>query len=135
MKKRYLKKWVEYSIIFIQFILIMILSADSDNLKVFIISKIIALLIFYINHLILKNYILENTFISKELYEKNERSQFYLTAQELFHYGIIDEIIDEVKMPSICKKCLLRRECENCIDYAYENVTDNFSCEDFEPDV
>lgn len=56
MKKRYLKKWVEYSIIFIQFILIMILSADSDNLNVFIISKIIALLIFYINHLILKNY-------------------------------------------------------------------------------
>ena len=46
-----------------------------------------------------------------------------------------NEIIDEVKIPSICKKCLLRRECENCIDYAYENVTDNFSCEDFEPDV
>ena len=85
--------------------------------------------------LILKNYILENTFISKELYEKNERSQFYLTAQELFHYGIIDEIIDEVKIPSICKKCLLRRECENCIDYAYENITEDFSCEDFEPDV
>ena len=83
----------------------------------------------------LKNYILENTFISKELYEKNERSQFYLTAQELFHYGIIDEIIDEVKIPSICKKCLLRRECENCIDYAYENITEDFSCEDFEPDV
>ena len=85
--------------------------------------------------LILKNYILENTFISKELYEKNERSQFYLTAQELFHYGIIDEIIDEVKIPSICKKCLLRRECENCIDYAYENIEEDFSCEDFEPDV
>lgn len=56
MKKRYLKKWVEYSIIFIQFILIMILSTDSDNLSTFIISKIIVLLIFYINHLILKNY-------------------------------------------------------------------------------
>lgn len=56
MKKRYLKKWVEYSIIFIQFILIMILGADSDNFNVFILSKIIALIIFYINHLILKNY-------------------------------------------------------------------------------
>lgn len=56
MKKRYLKKWVEYSIIFIQFILIMILGADSDNLNVFIISKIIALLLFYIDHLVLKNY-------------------------------------------------------------------------------
>ena len=85
--------------------------------------------------LILKNYILENTFISKELYEKNERSQFYLTAQELFHYGIIDEIINEVKIPQLCKTCLLRRECENCIDYAYENITEDFSCEDFEPDV
>ena len=85
--------------------------------------------------LTLKNYILENTFISKELYEKNERSQFYLTAQELFHYGIIDEIIDEVKIPQLCKTCLLRRECENCIDYAYENIEEDFSCEDFEPDV
>lgn len=56
MKKRYLKKWVEYGIIIIQFILIMILSADSDNFNVFIISKIIVLLILYINHLILKNY-------------------------------------------------------------------------------
>lgn len=56
MKKRYLKKWVEYGIIIIQFILIMILSADSDNINVFIISKIIVLLILYINHLILKNY-------------------------------------------------------------------------------
>lgn len=56
MKKRYLKKWVEYSIIIIQFLLIMILSADGVNFNVFIISKIIALLIFYINHLILKNY-------------------------------------------------------------------------------
>ena len=56
MKKRYLKKWVEYSIISIQFILIMILGGESENLNVFIISKIIAILIFYINHLILKNY-------------------------------------------------------------------------------
>lgn len=56
MKKRYLKKWVEYGIIIVQFILIMILSADSDNFNVFIISKIIVLLILYINHLILEKY-------------------------------------------------------------------------------
>lgn len=56
MKKRYLKKWVEYNIIFIQCILIILLSAETENLKVFIISKIIILLIFYINYLILKNY-------------------------------------------------------------------------------
>lgn len=56
MKKRYLKQWVEYSIIFIQFILIMILSTESDNFNVFIISKVIALILFYINHLILVKY-------------------------------------------------------------------------------
>ena len=56
MKKRYLKKWVEYSIIFIQCILILLLSSEIENLKVFIISKIIILLIFYMNHLILEKY-------------------------------------------------------------------------------
>ena len=56
MKKRYLKQWVEYSIIFIQFILIMILSTETDNFNVFIISKVIALILFYINHLILVKY-------------------------------------------------------------------------------
>ena len=56
MKKRYLKKWVLYSIIFIQCILILLLSAETENLNVFIISKIIILLIFYMNHLMLEKY-------------------------------------------------------------------------------
>lgn len=56
MKKRYLKKWVENSIICIQFLLFLILCAECDNFIIFIISKIIALLIFYMNHLILEKY-------------------------------------------------------------------------------
>lgn len=56
MKKRYLKTWVEYSIICIQFLLFLILCSECNNFKIFVISKIIALIIFYINHLILEKY-------------------------------------------------------------------------------
>lgn len=56
MKKFYLKKWVEYLIVTMQFILFIILCADSDNFTLFVVSKIIALIIFYINHLILEKY-------------------------------------------------------------------------------
>lgn len=82
----------------------------------------------------LKEYILENTFIPQELYEKKERHQFYFTAEELLRYGIIDEIIGEAKINSLCKECLLKRECENRLDCAFEN-NENFSCEDFELDA
>lgn len=56
MKKRYLKTWVEYSIICIQFLLFLILCSECNNFKIFVISKIITLIIFYINHLILEKY-------------------------------------------------------------------------------
>ena len=56
MKKIYLKKWVEVAIIFIQLILFMIVGSDCDDLKIFIVSKIIALIIFFVNHLILVKY-------------------------------------------------------------------------------
>lgn len=56
MKKIYLKKWVEVAIVFIQVILFMILAGDCDDLKIFIVSKIIALIIFFVNHLILVKY-------------------------------------------------------------------------------
>lgn len=56
MKKRYLKRWVEYLIVTVQLILFMIMGAESDNLKVFIFSKIIALILFYLNSLILLKY-------------------------------------------------------------------------------
>ena len=56
MKKRYLKTWIEYSIICIQFLLFLILCSECNNFKIFVISKIIALIIFYINHLILEKY-------------------------------------------------------------------------------
>ena len=44
MKRIVLKKWVEVVIIFIQVISFMILGSESDDLKVFIISKLIALI-------------------------------------------------------------------------------------------
>ena len=56
MKKIYLKKWIEYILLTIQFMLILILGAESDNLSVFIISKLIALTLLFLNHLILVKY-------------------------------------------------------------------------------
>lgn len=56
MKKIYLKKWVEVVIIFIQAILFMILGSDCNDLKIFIVSKIIVLIIFVINSKILFKY-------------------------------------------------------------------------------
>ena len=56
MKKRYLKKWVEYVLLTIQFMLILIIGGESDNLSIFTISKLIALVIFFVNHLILVKY-------------------------------------------------------------------------------
>ena len=55
-RKEYLKKWVEVVIVFIQVILFMILAGDCDDLKIFIVSKIIVLIIFFVNHLILVKY-------------------------------------------------------------------------------
>ena len=56
MKKRYLKKWVEYILLTIQFMLILIISGESDNLSIFTISKLIALTLLFLNHLILIKY-------------------------------------------------------------------------------
>ena len=56
MKKRYLKKWVEYILLTIQFMLILIIGGESENLSVFIISKLIALVLLFLNHIILVKY-------------------------------------------------------------------------------
>ena len=56
MKKRYLKKWVEYILLTMQFMLILIIGGESDNLSVFTISKLIALTLLFLNHLILVKY-------------------------------------------------------------------------------
>lgn len=56
MKKRYLKGWVEYLLISIQCLLVMLLSSETEDLKLFIISKIIFMIVFLINHLILVKY-------------------------------------------------------------------------------
>lgn len=54
MKK--LKKWVVDVIILIQIILFMLLGAEVDNFKMFVISKIICVVLLLINHLILTKY-------------------------------------------------------------------------------
>ena len=55
-RKEYLKKWVEVVIVFIQAILFMTLAGDCDNIKTFIISKLIILILIYINHIVIKRY-------------------------------------------------------------------------------
>lgn len=55
-RKEYLKKWVEVVIVFIQVILFMTLAGDCDNIKTFIISKLIILILIYVNHIIIKKY-------------------------------------------------------------------------------
>ena len=56
MKKIYLKKWVEYILLTIQFMLILIIGGESDNLSIFTVSKLIALTLLFLNHLILVKY-------------------------------------------------------------------------------
>ena len=55
-KKVILKKWTQYILLSIQFMLILIIGGESDNLSVFIISKLIALTLLFLNHLILVKY-------------------------------------------------------------------------------
>lgn len=56
MKRFYLKKWIENLIVVIQIILFVFMISESEDLKIFILLKIICIILFYINHLILKNY-------------------------------------------------------------------------------
>ena len=41
----------------------------------------------------IKEYIIKNTNISEELYDKHHRKQWYLTAEEMLKYHLVDEII------------------------------------------
>ena len=45
----------------------------------------------------LKEYIIANTLIPRELYERKERYQFYFDSEELLKYGIVNEIIGAPK--------------------------------------
>lgn len=56
MKKRYLKNWVVNLLLVVQVMLVLLLAGDTSNLTIFIISKIILLTIFLINHFILYKY-------------------------------------------------------------------------------
>ena len=53
MKKRNLKQWVVNTLIIINFIAIMFMGADCDDMTLFISSKLIALLIFAFNNYLL----------------------------------------------------------------------------------
>ena len=53
MKKRRLKKWVVNTLIIINFMAILFMSADCDDMTLFIVSKIIALVIFAFNNYLL----------------------------------------------------------------------------------
>ena len=55
-KKVIFKKWVEYILLSIQFILILTLGAECDNFIIFSLSKVISLLLFYMNHKIIVKY-------------------------------------------------------------------------------
>ena len=41
----------------------------------------------------IKEYIIKNTNITEELYDKHHRKQWYLTAEEMLQYHLVDEII------------------------------------------
>lgn len=56
MKKRFLKNWVVNLLVIIQMMVVLLLSSDTSNLTLFVISKIILLAIFLINHFILYKY-------------------------------------------------------------------------------
>lgn len=56
MKKRYLKNWVVNLLFIIQMLLVLLLASDTTNLTLFVVSKIIMLAIFLINHFILYKY-------------------------------------------------------------------------------
>ena len=56
MKKRVLKDWIENLIVLTQCLLIMFMAGDCESTFVFIISKVIILGVFLINHLILYKY-------------------------------------------------------------------------------
>ena len=64
MKRIYLKKWITNLILFIQMFLFIMLGSDCESTSLFITSKIVILLIMYMNHLIIKNY--------TRLYEEGE---------------------------------------------------------------
>lgn len=55
-KRKYLKRWLDYLIIFMQMILILLMAGEVDNLALFFISKLVFLGLFIINHLILVKY-------------------------------------------------------------------------------
>lgn len=56
MKKVRIKEWVKILLIALNFLYVMLMSADSSNFIIFTVSKIILMMGFIFNHLILTKY-------------------------------------------------------------------------------
>lgn len=56
MKKVRIKEWVKILLIALNFLYVMLMSGDCDNFIVFTLSKIILMMGFIFNHLILTKY-------------------------------------------------------------------------------
>ena len=63
-KKLKLKKWVEYTLLVINFLMLMIMGSDYGNLAFFTISHLIALLVFMLNSYVLSKY--TDLFVSED---------------------------------------------------------------------
>ena len=93
MKKRYLKKWVEYILLTIQFMLILIIGGECDNLSVFIISKLIALVLLFLNKelLLLLELIDYNKICKKYFRSSYEIDLYYKRLKKFNKIAIIDD--------------------------------------------
>lgn len=56
MKKLVFKRWVDGLIILIQFLMIVIMASEVEDTKIFIVSKLIAMLIFILLYLLMIKY-------------------------------------------------------------------------------
>ena len=41
----------------------------------------------------IRDYVIQNTNITEELYDAHHRKQWYISAEEMLEYGLINEII------------------------------------------
>lgn len=55
-KKKVLKKWVEYTLVFILVMSILVLSFDANSLHYFVLSKVLGLVMVVVNTHVLSKY-------------------------------------------------------------------------------
>ena len=56
MKKLYLKNHIQKLLLIYQIILIILISCECNNIQTFMLSKLITLILIYVNHIIIKKY-------------------------------------------------------------------------------